>query len=135
MKTNALYYGDNLDMLREHVPDEVVDLVYLDPPFNSNRDYKCRLVAPREHLCEAGQWNAKSMGQRPLCNGRDRRPSRFPVLVNALAYPDQERDFSSFHPQVSSQLPEGSPTSHVVLTLARGCHCCHRLRNEHSNRY
>ena len=30
--TNTLYYGDNLDILREHVPDESVDLVYLDPP-------------------------------------------------------------------------------------------------------
>ena len=39
MKTNALYYGDNLDILRRYVPDESVDLVYLDPPFNSNRDY------------------------------------------------------------------------------------------------
>ena len=37
--TNALYYGDNLDILREHVPDESVDLVYLDPPFNSNASY------------------------------------------------------------------------------------------------
>ena len=36
---NALYYGDNLDILREHVPDESVDLVYLDPPFNSNASY------------------------------------------------------------------------------------------------
>jgi site-specific DNA-methyltransferase (adenine-specific) len=39
MDTNALYYGDNLDVLRRHVPDESVDLVYLDPPFNSNRSY------------------------------------------------------------------------------------------------
>ncbi|MHB8958353.1 MAG: site-specific DNA-methyltransferase [Candidatus Limnocylindrales bacterium] len=39
MKTNALYYGDNLDILRRYVPDESVDLIYLDPPFNSNRDY------------------------------------------------------------------------------------------------
>ena len=39
VKTNALYYGDNLAMLREYIPDESVDLVYLDPPFNSNRDY------------------------------------------------------------------------------------------------
>ncbi|MBA3779845.1 MAG: restriction endonuclease [Chloroflexi bacterium] len=39
MKTNVLYYGDNLDILRRYVPDESVDLVYLDPPFNSNRDY------------------------------------------------------------------------------------------------
>ena len=36
---NTLYYGDNLDILREYVPDESVDLVYLDPPFNSNRNY------------------------------------------------------------------------------------------------
>ena len=36
---NALYYGDNLDVLRQHVADESVDLVYLDPPFNSNRSY------------------------------------------------------------------------------------------------
>jgi site-specific DNA-methyltransferase (adenine-specific) len=37
-KTNALYYGDNLPILRGF-PDECVDLVYLDPPFNSNADY------------------------------------------------------------------------------------------------
>lgn len=38
-ETNALYYGDNLDVLRRHVKDETVDLVYLDPPFNSNASY------------------------------------------------------------------------------------------------
>ncbi len=38
---NRLYYGDNLDILRtrEYFPDESVDLIYLDPPFNSNRNY------------------------------------------------------------------------------------------------
>lgn len=36
---NTLYYGDNLDVLRQHVSDESVDLVYLDPPFNSNATY------------------------------------------------------------------------------------------------
>ena len=36
---NHLYYGDNLDVLREHLKDETVDLVYLDPPFKSNQDY------------------------------------------------------------------------------------------------
>jgi DNA modification methylase len=35
----ALYYGDNLDVLRRYVEDESVDLVYLDPPFNSSKDY------------------------------------------------------------------------------------------------
>ena len=37
---NTLYYGDNLQVLRDHVPAESVDLVYLDPPFNSNASYK-----------------------------------------------------------------------------------------------
>ena len=36
---NALYYGDNLDSLRQHVRDETVDLCYIDPPFNSKRTY------------------------------------------------------------------------------------------------
>src|SRR5690606_10368318 len=36
---NTLYYGDNLEILRRYVPDESVDLIYLDPPFNSNRSY------------------------------------------------------------------------------------------------
>ena len=36
---NTLYYGDNLQVLRDHIPDESVDLVYLDPPFNSNASY------------------------------------------------------------------------------------------------
>ncbi len=39
MMENTLFYGDNLDILREHIDDESVDLVYLDPPFNSNRSY------------------------------------------------------------------------------------------------
>jgi len=36
---NVLYYGDNLDVLRQHIKDESVDLIYLDPPFNSNASY------------------------------------------------------------------------------------------------
>ncbi len=36
---NKLYYGDNLAILREHIPDQSVDLIYLDPPFNSRRSY------------------------------------------------------------------------------------------------
>jgi site-specific DNA-methyltransferase (adenine-specific) len=36
---NTLFYGDNLDILREYLLDESVDLIYLDPPFNSSRSY------------------------------------------------------------------------------------------------
>ena len=37
--TRKPYFGDNLEILREHVPTESVDLVYLDPPFTSNQSY------------------------------------------------------------------------------------------------
>lgn len=36
---NRLYFGDNLEVLRDHIKDESVDLIYLDPPFNSNANY------------------------------------------------------------------------------------------------
>ena len=36
---NKLYYGDNLEVLQRYIKDETVDLVYLDPPFNSRQDY------------------------------------------------------------------------------------------------
>jgi DNA modification methylase len=36
---NTLYYGDNLDILRKKIRDDTVDLCYIDPPFNSKRDY------------------------------------------------------------------------------------------------
>jgi adenine specific DNA methylase Mod len=36
---NQLYYGDNLEVLQRYIKDETVDLVYLDPPFNSRQDY------------------------------------------------------------------------------------------------
>jgi len=41
MKTNVLYFGDNLEILRnrDYFPDECIDLIYLDPPFNSKKDY------------------------------------------------------------------------------------------------
>lgn len=64
---NALYYGDNLDVLRRHVRDESVDLVYLDPPFNSNANYNVLFeehgekAAAQVHAFEdTWEWNADS---------------------------------------------------------------------------
>ena len=37
--SNQLFYGDNLEVLRRHIKDESVDLCYIDPPFNSKRNY------------------------------------------------------------------------------------------------
>jgi DNA modification methylase len=54
---NLLYYGDNLDVLRRHIDDDSVDLVYLDPPFKSNQDYNV-LFAERDGSRAAAQIKA-----------------------------------------------------------------------------
>lgn len=68
MAESKLYYGDNLDVLRRYVKDESVDLVYLDPPFNSRQDYNV-LFAEKDGTRSASQimvfedtweWNQES---------------------------------------------------------------------------
>ena len=54
---NRLYYGDNLEVLRLHVKDETVDLVYLDPPFKSNQDYNI-LFAEKDGSAASAQFRA-----------------------------------------------------------------------------
>jgi site-specific DNA-methyltransferase (adenine-specific) len=46
MDTNVLYYGDNLEILRKHITDSSVDLIYLDPPFNSKATYNVLFKEP-----------------------------------------------------------------------------------------
>ncbi|MEN3028811.1 MAG: DNA methyltransferase [Aquificaceae bacterium] len=50
---NLLYYGDNLKVLREYIKDESVDLIYLDPPFNSKADYNVLFKEPTGELSQA----------------------------------------------------------------------------------
>lgn len=54
---NRLYYGDNLTVLREYIADESVDLIYLDPPFNSRQDYNV-LFAEKDGNSSAAQITA-----------------------------------------------------------------------------
>ena len=54
---NMLYYGDNLPVLRQHIADESVDLIYLDPPFNSNATYNV-LFAEKDGTESAAQIRA-----------------------------------------------------------------------------
>jgi site-specific DNA-methyltransferase (adenine-specific) len=67
---NKLYYGDNLEVLRDYIPDQSVDLIYLDPPFNSRQDYNV-LFAEKDGSRSASQitafkdsweWNIEAEG-------------------------------------------------------------------------
>jgi hypothetical protein len=70
---NTLFYGDTLPILREYVPGESIDLVYLDPPSNSagwNQDY------PRIQLLTVGALLQGAQVQMPLEWGTFRQAER-----------------------------------------------------------
>jgi len=50
---NQLYYGDNLEVLRDYIPAQSVDLIYLDPPFNSRQDYNVLFAEKDGHRSAA----------------------------------------------------------------------------------
>ena len=53
---NKLYFGDNLDILRKYIPDESIDLIYLDPPFNSNATYNMLFQEKRVERLHREDW-------------------------------------------------------------------------------
>ncbi|MEX0629462.1 MAG: hypothetical protein WEE67_03380 [Chloroflexota bacterium] len=60
-----LYYGDNLDILRRYLPDASVDLIYLDPPFNSNLDSNLIFKDESGNPTDAQLLAFSQVGRRP----------------------------------------------------------------------
>ena len=79
---NTLYYGDNLEILREHVPDESVDLVYLDPPFNSNASYN---VLFREQTGEGSPAQIKAFTDTWEWTQESQRTFEQEIMLNPAA--------------------------------------------------
>jgi adenine specific DNA methylase Mod len=65
---NTLFYGDNLIILREHIPSEGVDLIYLDPPFNSSRNYN--VMFKDEHGSESEARKASQKQDNGECTNK-----------------------------------------------------------------
>ena len=98
LKTNALYYGDNLQILRDYVPDESVDLIYLDPPFNSNRSYNVLFKetsstasqAQIEAFEDTWHWGEVAQGtfEEIALHGADSTARLLKAMVDALGHND-----------------------------------------------
>ena len=97
---NALFYGDNLDVLRRHVKDESVDLIYLDPPFNSNADYNVlfghadgsRAAAQIKAFGDTWRWDqAASASYQEMVRRAVRSPRRCSRFARCWASPTCSR--------------------------------------------
>jgi site-specific DNA-methyltransferase (adenine-specific) len=88
--TNTLYYGDNLDILRDHVRDASVDLVYLDPPFNSARAYNLLFRDAQGKLSDAqvtafeDTWRWGADAERTYHALATEAPARVGVMIGAI---------------------------------------------------
>lgn len=87
---NALYYGDNINVLPKHVAAESVDLVYLDPPFKSDSDYNL-LFGADDLTPDEAQWTAfkdtwlwDTAAEKVLADLQDCHNVQLINLVNAL---------------------------------------------------
>ncbi|MBU4483162.1 MAG: restriction endonuclease [Actinobacteria bacterium] len=87
---NTLYYGDNLEILREHIKDDTIDLIYLDPPFNSNKNYNVlfgekngtQSHAQIEAFEDTWHWDIKA--EKTYSEIVERLPNRIASLIKAL---------------------------------------------------
>lgn len=87
---NTLYYGDNLDILREYVADATADLIYLDPPFNSQRNYNILFRDEKGKLSDAqiaafgDTWQWGETAERLYRDLVTDAPARVGTMVGAM---------------------------------------------------
>lgn len=112
---NKLFYGDNLEVLREHVPDESVDLVYLDPPFNSNRSFNVifgrnqtagDVAAQIQAFDDTWRWTPVTDGQYQRYALTDELPARVAESLTAFRTLLGENDAMAYLVNMAPRLVE-----------------------------
>ncbi len=109
---NRLYYGDNLDVLRKHIPSNSIDLVYLDPPFNSNQDYnvlfRTSIGAPASAQIEAfdDTWRWGNEAQKAYDEAIETDNSRLSNLLIAFQSFMQHNDMMAYLSMMAIRLVE-----------------------------
>ena len=109
---NALYYGDNLDILRHHIPSESVDLVYLDPPFNSKRDYnvlfkeKSGEASPAQIEAFTDTWAWDRAAERTYNDLLENAPANVASMIAALRQFVGSNDMMAYLVMMANRLLE-----------------------------
>jgi DNA modification methylase len=112
MPDNILYYGDNLDILRQHIPDESVDLVYLDPPFNSNRSYNVLFREATGKSADAqitafdDSWHWTESAEETLHDIAESAPAHVVEMMEALVRFVGRNDMSAYLVMMTVRLVE-----------------------------
>ena len=136
MKPHAkgqLFYGDNLTVLREAIPDASVDLVYLDPPFNSNASYNVLFKAPSGEQSQAqieafdDTWHWNETAERAFDDVLTGPHSDAAIMLKAMRSALGENDMMAYLAMMAVRLielhrvlkPTGSLYLHCDPTASR----------------
>lgn len=109
---NQLYYGDNLTILREHLTDDSVDLVYLDPPFNSKRNFNLLFMQPDGHASDAqitaftDTWHWGEQAEREFAEILHHPNTRTAEFIQALRRLLAETDLMAYLVMMTNRLLE-----------------------------
>ncbi len=109
---NELYFGDNLQVLRESIKDESIDLIYLDPPFNSKRDYNLLFKSPKGQKSEAqieafkDSWHWGDQAARELDELTKQKNTDVALVMNALVSFLGRNDMMAYLTMMANRLLE-----------------------------
>ena len=92
-KNRTVWTGDNLDILRG-VNSECVDLIYLDPPFNSNRNYAAPIGSEAAGARFKDTWHLDDVDEAWLGEIADREPGLWKVISAAGVHSDGMKSYS-----------------------------------------
>lgn len=113
MSINKLYYGDNLEVLRAEIKDESVDLIYLDPPFNSDANYNILFKSPKTGESAHSQieafddtWHWGSEAQKELDEIVRSTHTKLAELIQALRHFLKDNDMMAYLVMMASRLVE-----------------------------
>jgi DNA modification methylase len=108
----TLYFGDNLNILREHIKDETVDLIYLDPPFNSKRAYNLLFKTPKGHVSDAqitafeDTWHWGDQAEREFAELLHQSNTNIAETMQALRHFLGENDVMAYLTMMANRLVE-----------------------------